>query len=445
AECGMGSPGGHRPPLHETAHPFSLSPSRACLFIAFLPYRWSGHRRSFPPLPAMKSILLARLIAVLFLCFALTAMRAEEKPSPAFAALTFEAAGQQAAAEHKIVFVDFYTTWCGPCKMLDQTTWQDPAVIALLSEKAIALRLDAEKEKELARRYKVAAYPTLLLLKPDGTEIDRIIGYREPAKFIEEFKAGLAGKTALQRARDAVATASNDDGRVMARTRLGFELAQAGQSEAALAEYLWCYDENLAKATQSYSGFLLRNIAVLGEQYPPARDALIKRRDKAKAAFLSGNADPATIRELSYLNISLQAEAETLALYDQLKRDDARRPLLGSSLSKPLLAAKRYQDLLDATPYVTLKEKWNNFQATGVEMVARKEPTGMLMMQRKFCVDWLGETLEVLAGAGDLAHARELIASALAFDATDEARASYREHLTRAGHAEMLVDTVPAG
>src|SRR5580658_8830436 len=119
-----------------------------------------------------------------------------------FADLSFEAASKHASQTGKIVLVDFYTTWCGPCKMLDKNTWTDAAVIQLLEQKTVALRIDAEKEAALSKRYKIEAYPSVLLIKPDGTEIDRLVGYKEPKAFMEDFNAALAGKNSIARAQD---------------------------------------------------------------------------------------------------------------------------------------------------------------------------------------------------------------------------------------------------
>jgi thiol-disulfide isomerase/thioredoxin len=83
-----------------------------------------------------------------------------------FVDLKFEAACKQAAKENKLVLIDFYTTWCGPCKLLDKTTWTDQEVIKHVSDKAVALRIDAEKETRLASRYKIDAYPTI---RPSST------------------------------------------------------------------------------------------------------------------------------------------------------------------------------------------------------------------------------------------------------------------------------------
>lgn len=395
----------------------------------------------------MKSVPLARLLATVLLFSALARAGAEEKLPPAFSALTFEAACQQAAAGHKIVFIDFYTTWCAPCKMLDETTWQDAAVIALLREKSVALKIDAEKEKALTRRYQLNAYPTLLLLKPDGTELDRIVGYRESAKFIEEFSAGLAGQTALQRARAAVTNSTDDDHRVQARYDLARELARTGQSAAALAEYLWCYDEGMVQA-QNFAGVrvshLLNSIATLGENFPPALAALEERRAKAKAAFLAGNADPATARDLAALNRQLGAEADTLALYSQLPRTDARRRALGYSLYDKLLDARRYEEALEAEPFAAIGKRWAFWQAEDSQNAAAKMPAEMLKMKREYFVKWFAEHLEVLAGAGQLDDAREFLATALAYDGSPEARAVYREHLARAGRGDLLPEIATA-
>src|SRR5262249_48532222 len=153
------------------------------------------------------------------------------------------------------------------------------------------LKLDAEKQgRDAARRYKINAYPTLLLLKADGTEVDRIVGYRAPAKFMEEFNAGVAGKPALVRAAEAVASvpAGGRDA-VQARYSCAKTLAQNSKYQDALEQYLWCYDEGMIKEA-SFAGvrvsFLTRDLGQLAAKYPPAREALTVRRDAAKARLL---------------------------------------------------------------------------------------------------------------------------------------------------------------
>src|SRR5438128_1525296 len=78
-----------------------------------------------------------------------------------FAAGSFKQACTLAGKTKRIVLIDFYTTWCGPCKMLDQKTWKDNEVRGWLVKTAVSRKIDAEKERALAARYKIHAYPTI--------------------------------------------------------------------------------------------------------------------------------------------------------------------------------------------------------------------------------------------------------------------------------------------
>jgi thiol-disulfide isomerase/thioredoxin len=376
--------------------------------------------------------------AALLLWLGLTPLFALATDNAAFfSELSFDAAREKAAAENKIVFIDFYTTWCGPCKELDATTWQDATVVALLSGKAISLKIDAEKERDLARRYKVNAYPTLLLIRPDGTEIDRLVGYRNAAKFTEEFSAGLAGKTALQRARDAVTNAPNEHDRVQARYRLGDELARSGRSDEALAEYLWCFDEGMVQV-RSFTGvrvsFLLGSLGRLAAVHPPAKSALLERRDRAKAAFLAG--DPSGALDLAALNNAVGESAANLEILDSLPAADPRRSPFVQRLFGQLLTAKRYPDLIGDLTGGKMQRQWQNMQQLA------NRPGQRLPQQaeaeKKLARQWLAARIEVLAGAGQTADASTWIKTALEFDNTAEMATLLREHLTRAGHPELL-------
>jgi thiol-disulfide isomerase/thioredoxin len=368
------------------------------------------------------------------------AAHAAEPVSAAFNDLNFEAAGQRASAEQKVLFVDFYTTWCGPCKMLDQSTWQDAAVIDLLRTKAVAIKIDAEKEKTLAEHYKVSAYPTLLLLKPDGTEIDRLVGYREPKVFIAEFTDSLAGKTALVRAREAVANATTDENRAQARFDLGRTLASKGQYEEALAEFLWCFDSGMENThlTGVRVSFLLSDIASLGRNFPPALTALHERRDKALASAKAPDSGRNTLIDLAALNRTLKEDSKTLAFFDQLPAGDRRRNTLGLILFPQLLADKRYADAAKAQPYDSIKQAF---------LFTRQVESGFDPSRRQMFHDYqmhrLAEEIEMLAGSGQIAEAKEFLTMVITYDHSDEVKAMIRQHLERAGHAELLDS--PAG
>ena len=240
-----------------------------------------------------------------------------------FRALPFEEACAAASREGKIVLIDFYTTWCEPCKRLDAQTWSDPGVGELVDPKAIALKLDAEKEgRELARRFKISAYPTVLLLKPDGTELDRLVGFLEPAAFSQNFRLALEGKNSRSRAVDAVAAkgATIDHDAVQARYDLGRTLAREGDHAGALREYLWCFDVGMI-AVESYSGvrtsFLLGEIGRLAKVFPPAREAMLERCAVAEARLGESIDERKAGQEFAAFCSELGDEARMMAVFDR--------------------------------------------------------------------------------------------------------------------------------
>lgn len=112
----------------------------------------------------------------------------------AFMTDTLEKAQQQAQADNKYILVDVYTDWCGPCKLMDRTTFRDPATLALL-KRVVALKVNGEKAQgpELVTRYQVPGFPCFLILDGKGQVVDKRMGYM-PA---HEFNAWLATKAKL--------------------------------------------------------------------------------------------------------------------------------------------------------------------------------------------------------------------------------------------------------
>jgi thiol:disulfide interchange protein len=106
-----------------------------------------------------------------------------------FPKLSFAEAQQQAKADGKLVMVDFYTDWCGYCEKLDATTWKDGKVRQWLREHVVAVKIDAERQEKLAAKYEVDSYPTILFLKPDGSEVHRVDGYVTAKEFLAEVAA----------------------------------------------------------------------------------------------------------------------------------------------------------------------------------------------------------------------------------------------------------------
>jgi thiol-disulfide isomerase/thioredoxin len=353
----------------------------------------------------------------------------------AFSDLTFEAATKVAASSGKIVLIDFYTTWCGPCKMLDKTTWTDPAVIQLLESKTVALRLDAEKETALASRYKIAAYPTVLLLKADGSEIDRLVGYRDPQAFISDCTASLAGKDSVKRAQEAVEKAPA--GNASARMQYGQALAQKGDDAEALKEYLWCFDHGLEK-DQGFTGvrlsFLLSDIMNLANHYPAAKEALVTRRDKRNAKLSGGSTDYQTVVDLISLNKTLGEEQRNMVVFDKLPADSQTRVIVRRLIVEQLLDAKRYADVLNGTDGKSDFERSVSRFNSVIGMLHNSTTQGLI---RSSTAKSGAQNFEALAGLKRNEEAQELGRLVLEFDSSQETRDELAKAANHAGNIEL--------
>lgn len=110
-----------------------------------------------------------------------------------FRSISLPEAIEAAKVEKKLVFIDFYTSWCGPCKMMATNVFPQPKVGEYFNAKFVCLKLDAEKEgKELAARFKVRAYPTFIVLDTnEKVLLNKVGGNFDGDKFVEEIEQGL--------------------------------------------------------------------------------------------------------------------------------------------------------------------------------------------------------------------------------------------------------------
>ena len=115
--------------------------------------------------------------------------RLEKNDGIIFEHLTLKEAVAKAKESGKQVFVDCFTEWCGPCKMLARDVFPRPEVGKVFNARFVNLKMDMEKGEglEVAKRYGITAYPTLLVINPDGTVAGKVVGARlQIENFLEE-------------------------------------------------------------------------------------------------------------------------------------------------------------------------------------------------------------------------------------------------------------------
>ena len=105
-----------------------------------------------------------------------------------FSSLTLEKAKAEAKKKKKKIFIDVFTTWCGPCKEMAKTTFTDAEVGKVFNDKFVNVKMDAENDTDgslISSNYKVTAYPTLLFLDENGKLIKKLVGKQSKEKLIQ--------------------------------------------------------------------------------------------------------------------------------------------------------------------------------------------------------------------------------------------------------------------
>lgn len=106
---------------------------------------------------------------------------------------TLTQAKAKAKKEKKYIFIDCFTTWCGPCKKMSKTTFVSKEVGEFYNKNFICMKIDMENGEgvNVASTYSINAYPTYLFIDFKGDVKHTDLGFINADKFIE------VGKTAL--------------------------------------------------------------------------------------------------------------------------------------------------------------------------------------------------------------------------------------------------------
>ena len=107
-----------------------------------------------------------------------------------FSSGDFDDIVKQAKEQKKGIFVDVYTSWCGPCKMMAKNVFTNTKVGEYYNTSFICIKLDAEKQREhvFFAKYKAGGYPSFFWLDENGDLLDLHVGYLEAETFIKKGK-----------------------------------------------------------------------------------------------------------------------------------------------------------------------------------------------------------------------------------------------------------------
>jgi thioredoxin-like negative regulator of GroEL len=214
--------------------------------------------RAFAPL-----VISAGLGALCLLVSSASVARAE---GVTWQPLTVDEALARAEASSTLVLIDVYATWCGPCQRLDDEVFPT-AVVGGATSDLVALRIDAEADEgpAVVERFHVVGYPTVLLLRADGTEIDRVFGFMPAEELASTVTGYREGRGTIDELRSRVAAAPDELELVL---ELGFRSAVRGEySEATpLLERVIAEDPDNARGLRVQAHYVLGKFMFLRGQ-----------------------------------------------------------------------------------------------------------------------------------------------------------------------------------
>ncbi len=132
------------------------------------------------------------IIVLAFVVFSFN-KNVNQKQSIQFIEQDWNTAITKAKENNKLVFVDIYAEWCGPCKMLKNQTFTDKAVADFFNANFVNVSVDAEKGigTKLSTDFAVSAYPTLVFADASGKPVLYTVGFMKPKELMAFAQAAI--------------------------------------------------------------------------------------------------------------------------------------------------------------------------------------------------------------------------------------------------------------
>lgn len=142
-----------------------------------------------------------------------------------------------AKSEDKLIFLDAYTTWCGPCKKMTRDIFPDKTVGDFFNKNFINVKMDMEKGDgiKIARDYNINAYPTLIFIDGNGKMVHRAAGYHTVEQFMELGNAAISPEGQLSTLEKRFQEGDRDPEFLRQYTQIRFDAADNSHGEIALA------------------------------------------------------------------------------------------------------------------------------------------------------------------------------------------------------------------
>lgn len=336
------------------------------------------------------------LFALLCTVLALPAMAQEGKGIQFFKG-TFAQALAKAKSEGKPLFVDFYAVWCGPCKKMEKQIFTQPEVGEYFNKHFVAVQLDAEKPEnvDVAKTYKVEAFPTLGIFDGEGKALSINVGYMNAQELMAMAKTAVGEVKGFEQLYKEYRQNPND---LTIQQDLLTLAPQFLTTQDGMDAEKW-----VVRVRKIYQAYIEKKMS---------DNSLINRKDYIIIGYLGGDDEETTYRLVDYISNNMDAwmaaVGEPAAYYVVEKNDERMLKLVKKGdesyktyLEKIRTDYKKAYDVIkftSATPYDKSRDYYNALFA----IYKNKDVAQYLKLMRQYLA-----TLGADANAADYAMAAQ--------------------------------------
>lgn len=336
------------------------------------------------------------LFALICTVLALPAMAQEGKGIQFFKG-TFAQALAKAKSEGKPLFVDFYAVWCGPCKKMEKQIFTQPEVGEYFNKHFVAVQLDAEKPEnvDVAKTYKVEAFPTLGIFDGEGKALSINVGYMNAQELMAMAKTAVGEVKGFEQLYKEYRQNPND---LTIQQDLLTLAPQFLTTQDGMDAEKW-----VVRVRKIYQTYIEKKMS---------DNSLINRKDYIIIGYLGGDDEETTYRLVDYISNNMDAwmaaVGEPAAYYVVEKNDERMLKLVKKGdesyktyLEKIRTDYKKAYDVIkftSATPYDKSRDYYNALFA----IYKNKDVALYLKLMRQYLA-----TLGADANAADYAMAAQ--------------------------------------
>jgi len=238
-----------------------------------------------------------KINVLLFCCVLSVGLLAQGSSGISFKKDSWNAILAAAKAEDKLIFVDAFTTWCGPCKKMDRDIFVNMEVGSFYNKMFINVKMDMEKGEgiKLARDYNVNAFPTFLFIDGNGKLMHRTAGFHDVNQFIALGNEAMSPGGRLVELEKQFQEGERDPAFLKKYAKTRYDVADGSHEEIAL-QYLKTQED---WSTEDNQEFLF---GYLGSSKTEMFDYLLDHKE-AFAAQYGQQAVMAKVQEVIYASI----------------------------------------------------------------------------------------------------------------------------------------------